>query len=85
MATFDQIKEMHKLTQTLARMDLPNENEWDADDAITRTLEDATKLYDLIEEARSILKQGKPKRQPKPKPEPQPDSSVPLGWDSVES
>jgi hypothetical protein len=82
MATFDQIKEMHKLTQTLARCDLPDE--WNGHDGYTRTTqEDAKTFYELIEEARSILKQGKPKRQRKP--EPQPDSSVPLGWDSVES
>jgi len=59
MATFDQHTEMEKLVQTLARMDLPGE--LSLDDVIevdlpARTRQDAEALYDMIQQAREILR-----------------------------
>jgi hypothetical protein len=65
MTTFRQQDEMAKLVEQLARMDTPEPHDDyppDAkadEDAITRAIEDAGALYDLIESARAILKGGR--------------------------
>jgi hypothetical protein len=57
MATFDQHTEMEKLVQTLARMDLPGEVPTSNEaDSRSRAYDDATALYDMIQQARDILK-----------------------------
>jgi hypothetical protein len=63
---FNQIDACAKLVQTLARLELPGEydpkNECDADqDAILCAIDDAGKLYVLIEEARDILRHSRTK------------------------
>ena len=61
--TFDQNAEMQKLVQTLARMDLPDEQhdleDENDDEALRRFMDDANALYDMIEHAREILKGNK--------------------------
>jgi hypothetical protein len=66
MSTFYQVSEMQKLVQklvqTLARMDLPDEWNGHNADNIRTANEDAHALYNLIEQARGILKAGQPNR-----------------------
>jgi Tfp pilus assembly ATPase PilU len=67
--TFNQQDAMAKLLQTIARMDRPSDlanianlpPDQRADAIVQRAVDDALALYDIIEEARAILKQ-KPKR-----------------------
>jgi hypothetical protein len=56
MVTINQNTEMHKLVQTLARMDLPDEVPMSKIEADQRAYDDATALYDMIQQARDILK-----------------------------
>jgi hypothetical protein len=56
--TFDQQASMQRLIETLARMDLPGDLDVPVpDDEISRAIDDAQALYDLIAQAREILKQ----------------------------
>jgi len=56
MATIDQHTEMEKLVQTLARMDLPSEVPTSNEADLQRVYDDAAALYDMIQQARDILK-----------------------------
>jgi len=65
MVTSSQLTEMHKLVQNLASMDLPDMREivvlppGQRGSALAqRAVDDASALYDLIEQAREILKKS---------------------------
>jgi hypothetical protein len=52
---FSQQDDSQKLLQTLARLDIPSDD-LSSDDAVLAAISDAALLYELIADARAILK-----------------------------
>lgn len=57
--TFNRIDAITKLIQTIARLEIPDQHDLSgetADQTLNRAIDDADTLYNLIEEARDILR-----------------------------